>query len=69
MSALVITVTTEPAQFIGPICAYCGEPTQTMVRIRRDDGLTIGAAYCCDQPTHWAWLLSSCEREAEDPQP
>jgi hypothetical protein len=41
------------------ICAYCAEPATHEVA---NEARTL-VGYCCDEPTHWEWLLSSVERE------
>jgi hypothetical protein len=43
------------------VCAYCGDSATHLITIKALDGSLVGAGYCCSEPTHWTWLLASCE--------
>jgi hypothetical protein len=43
------------------ICAYCAEPATHVVYAIQDDDSILGAAFCCDEPTHWTWLVDDVE--------
>ena len=46
------------------ICAYCANPAS--YEVANESGTLTG--YCCDEPTHWSWLVESVRRaERADP--
>jgi hypothetical protein len=56
-------LTTPPVSpRLAGICAYCADPATHQVYAYDDIGQIIAAAYCCDEPTHWDWLVESVER-------
>jgi hypothetical protein len=57
----VVHTEPTPSEPLTYICAYCGSAAIYMVRIERPSGTLIGAGFCCDEPTHWAWLVSFAE--------
>ena len=46
------------------VCAYCGTFNVRYVVWRPD---LVGGCFCCDEPTHWAWLVESVAAIEEEP--
>lgn len=57
----MVEIITRPMSVRVAVCAYCGH--KATYGVITGDGEFF--AYCCSEPTHWAWVVAAIEDEAK----